>query len=226
MLIPRNAMIAPAAMVSRTREPPPPARMAKAITPTPSGRHAHADVRDVRREHAAAAARSPRAARRSAARAWPSRRCDGRNERGAEADAERQKDAPDEGIEIAAVGRSTPTALNSAFRPIASRMPKTMPISEAASPISAASSSTERITCRRLAPERAQHRELAHPLGDGDRVRVEDDEQADEHRGAGEGEQDVGEEAGRALDVARLLVGVLWPVCTLTSPGTTASRSS
>ena len=31
-------------------------------------------------------------------------------------------------------------------------MPKPIPISEATSPISAASSSTERITCRRLAP--------------------------------------------------------------------------
>ncbi len=56
------------------------------------------------------------------------------------------------GIEIAAVGRSTPAALNSAFSPTASRMPKPIPINEATSPISAASTSTDRSTWRRLAP--------------------------------------------------------------------------
>ena len=38
-------MIAPAAIVSRTRLPPPPARIANAITPTPSSAIADADVR-------------------------------------------------------------------------------------------------------------------------------------------------------------------------------------
>ena len=112
MLMPRNAMIAPAAIVKRTREPPPPARMANAITPTPRTAIADADVGDVRREHAGAAARTPRAARRSAARASPSR--PGATEATSAAPrptARGSSTLHTMGIVSAAVGRSTPTRL-------------------------------------------------------------------------------------------------------------------
>ena len=57
--------------------------------------------------------------------------------------------------------------------------------------------------------ERAQHPELAHPLGDGDREGVEDHEGADEQGHAGEDEQGDGKEAEVVADLARLPVGVL-----------------
>ena len=57
--------------------------------------------------------------------------------------------------------------------------------------------------------QRAQQRELAHPLGDGDREGVEDDERADEQRDPREGEQRRGQEAQALLDVAGLVAGLL-----------------
>ena len=56
--------------------------------------------------------------------------------------------------------------------------------------------------------ERAQQRELARPLGDGDRERVEDQEGADEQRDAGEASR-PSEEAELVPDVAGLLGGLL-----------------
>ena len=56
--------------------------------------------------------------------------------------------------------------------------------------------------------ERAQQRELARPLRDGDREGVEDDERADEQRGAGEREEHRREEAAdRVVDLVGLLLG-------------------
>ena len=49
-------------------------------------------------------------------------------------------------------GSVMPNALSSAFSPSAARTPSPRPISDATSPVSAASPSTERNTCRRLAP--------------------------------------------------------------------------
>ena len=62
-----------------------------------------------------------------------------------------------------------------------------------------------------LAPgraDRAQRRELAGPLRNGDRQRVRDHERADEQRDAAEGEQEALEEAEEALRLARILVGL------------------
>ena len=61
-----------------------------------------------------------------------------------------------------------------------------------------------------LAPgraDRAQRRELAGPLRNGDRQRVRDHERADEQRDAAEGEQEALEEAEEAR-LARILVGL------------------
>ena len=55
---------------------------------------------------------------------------------------------------------------------------------DATTPTMSASPSTIVSTCRRIAPTRAQHGELAHALGDRDREGVEDDEGAHEHRRA------------------------------------------
>ena len=54
--------------------------------------------------------------------------------------------------------------------------------------------------------ERPERRELARPLRDGDRERVEDDERADEQRDPGEREQEVAEER---RELADLVLGVL-----------------
>ena len=55
----------------------------------------------------------------------------------------------------------------------------------------------------------AQHPELAHPLGDRDRERVEDHEGADDQGHPGEHEQGDGKEAEVIVNLARLPVGVL-----------------
>ena len=52
--------------------------------------------------------------------------------------------------------------------------------------------------------DRPQRRELAGPLSDRDRQRVGDHERADEEGDAAEGEQEVLQEAGEALRVARV----------------------
>jgi hypothetical protein len=59
--------------------------------------------------------------------------------------------------------------------------------------------------------ERAQERELARALGDGDRERVEDQESADQEGDAGEDQQRGGQEAERLGEVGRLLVCLLLP---------------
>ena len=60
--------------------------------------------------------------------------------------------------------------------------------------------------------DRAQRRELARPLRDGDRHRVEDDERADEERDAAESEQEVADEA-RELGHLRGVVLCLLDAC-------------
>ena len=50
------------------------------------------------------------------------------------------------------VGRSTPTALKKAFRPLASRKPQNSPTIAATRPVMKPSSNTERLTCLRDAP--------------------------------------------------------------------------
>ena len=59
--------------------------------------------------------------------------------------------------------------------------------------------------------QRAQQRQLAGALRDGDRERVVDDEGADEERDAAEDEQRGADEAEGLLEVGRLLGGVLGP---------------
>ena len=66
---------------------------------------------------------------------------------------------------------------------------------------------TENLPPRRA--DRPQRRELARPLGDGDRERVEDDEGADEERDGGEGEEEVAEDRGEVAHVVRLLLRLL-----------------
>ena len=72
--------------------------------------------------------------------------------------------------------------------------------------------------------ERAQHGELAPALGDGDRERVEDDERADEHGHAAEGEQGRAQE--RVDDLGDVGGAVLpppaSPVLTSTEDGSSA----
>ena len=93
-----------------------------------------------------------------------------------------------------ASGRSTPTALNSSLKPFATTMPATRPTSEAITAITSASPSTVAQHLPADGADRAQHRELAHALGDGDRERVEDDERAHEYGRDREREQQRGEE--------------------------------
>ena len=116
-------------------------------------------------------------------------------------------------------GRSTPIAANSALMPLA------MPSAEQRGRCTEASRPTieafEHDRAHDLTPrgaERAQRRELARALGDGDRERVEDHERAHEQRDAAEAEQEVGDElqalvgvlgVGRGLGVAGLDLGGL-----------------
>ena len=65
---------------------------------------------------------------------------------------------------------------------------------EAKRPRTSPSSTTERSTCCLRRAERAQRRQLARPLRDRDRERVEDHERADEERDAAEAEQEVAED--------------------------------
>ena len=57
--------------------------------------------------------------------------------------------------------------------------------------------------------ERPQRRELARPLGDRDRERVEDHERADEQRDPGEGEQEVADERRELADLVLRLLRLL-----------------
>ena len=61
--------------------------------------------------------------------------------------------------------------------------------------MTSASTSTEPIIWRRLRADGPHQRQLPGALGHDDRERVEDQEDADEQRHAGEAEQDVVEEA-------------------------------
>ena len=106
-------------------------------------------------------------------------------------------------------GSPTPIASNSALMPSAKARPPTRP---RMAPIGADQQRLEDDRGEDLAArgaERAQQPELAHPLGDGDREGVEDQEGADEQRHAGEDQQRHLQEAEVVADLARLAVGVL-----------------
>ena len=110
---------------------------------------------------------------------------------------------------VSVCGSSRLSALKSSFRPTASPRPLNEPDDRRAE------ADHERLEDHRpehLAPrraERAQGRELPHPLRDRDRERVEDDERADEERDAGEREQEVADDRREGGDLARLLVRLL-----------------
>ena len=78
---------------------------------------------------------------------------------------------------------------------------------DANTPITAASASTEPITCGPLAPIARSKPELAQPLRHEDRERVEDDEAADEQADAGEAEERVVEDREELVDGRAGLVG-------------------
>ena len=105
-------------------------------------------------------------------------------------------------------GRSS-AASKSAPSSAAIPSPANRPSTDAATPMASASTATAVRTCPRVDAERAQQRELARPLRDGDREGVEDDERADEQRRAGEREQRRREEAAdRVVGGVGLLGGV------------------
>ena len=146
-------MIAPAAMVSRIRVPPPPPLMAKAISPTPIA----ATPTPIHGTYGASlpgGSRSPRAAPRSAARGSPSRPVRrtrpapprGRRPRG-------RSTLQTNGTVIAAVGRSTPEGLEQRVQPDGEQdAERDADQRRHERPISGASISTERSTWRREAP--------------------------------------------------------------------------
>ena len=89
-----------------------------------------------------------------------------------------------------ASGRSMSIEANTASRPLAMPKPAPRPISEASTPITSASISTddEHLAARRA--DHPQQPELARALGDGDRERVEDRERAHEDGHEAEHDQD------------------------------------
>ena len=89
-------------------------------------------------------------------------------------------------------------------------------MSEATKPITSASRITDVQQLAARGADRPQRRELARPLGDRDRERVEDDEGADEERDAGEREQEVADELRELdrLEVLGRLLGRRFARCT------------
>ena len=75
--------------------------------------------------------------------------------------------------------------MNSSFSPSARPRPANSPTIEASNPITSDSNHGGQDLSAR-SPDRPQRGELARPLGDGDRQRVEDHERADEQGDAGE----------------------------------------
>ena len=106
------------------------------------------------------------------------------------------------------VGRSISNALSSALRQLAMQRPPTTPTIAPSTPIAERLDEDRREIWRREAPERAQHPELRHPLGDGDREGVEDQEAADEDRDEGEDEQEGLQEAEVVADFFGAAVGL------------------
>ena len=102
-------------------------------------------------------------------------------------------------------GSVNPTASNSAEQPLRQAEPEEEPDDRGED------AHHERLEHDRqphLAPRRAerpQRGELARPLRDRDRQRVDDDERADEERDQSEGEQEVAEERDELVGVLRVL---------------------
>ena len=107
------------------------------------------------------------------------------------------------------VGTSKPNAPITARSPIARPRPTPTPTIDATNPTRNASPSTDvpHLAARRA--ERAEQRELARPLGDDDRERVDDDERADEQGDDREDQQERGEEPEALLDLVLLLLDQL-----------------
>ena len=102
-------------------------------------------------------------------------------------------------------GRSIPKVTKSAFSTFARPSPRNSPMSE---PSDADHERLDNDRPEDLAAggaQRAQRRELAHPLSDRDRERVRDHERADEERDPGECQQDVLEERDEAQVLLVLL---------------------
>ena len=102
-------------------------------------------------------------------------------------------------------GSVKPTASKSEKRPFASPSPRKSPTIEASTPITSASSTTESRHLPARRAERAQRRELARPLRDRDRERVDDHESADEQRDQAEREQEVAQERDELVRLLRVL---------------------
>ena len=98
-------------------------------------------------------------------------------------------------------GSVNPTASKSANRPFARPSPRKSPTIDARMPITSASSTTESPHLAPRRAERPQRRELARPLRDRDRQRVDDHERADEERDQAEREQEVAEERDELVGV-------------------------
>ena len=105
-----------------------------------------------------------------------------------------------------ALGRSTPSELKSASIPSARRRPRISPTMRREEPDDERleDHGAEDLTPRRA--DRPQRRELARPLRDRDRERVEDDERADEEGDRGEREEEVAEDRRELADLVCLLL--------------------
>ena len=104
-------------------------------------------------------------------------------------------------------GISKPIAPKRPLMPAATPRPAKRPATDAKRPTTAASASTDRSTCLRLAPIALQQRHLTRALGDDDREGVRDDERTDEDRDVGEHHQERGDEAHLLAGVGLLLLG-------------------
>ena len=153
---------------------------------------------DVRRAAAAARRRGGQGVGVQRRHGRHPRRAHGRHHRGHQRDADAHARARSTIVRPASTspleGRSS-AASKSAPSSAAMPSPASRPSTDAATPMASASTATARRTCRARRAERAQQRELARPLGDRDRERVEDDEGAHQQRRAREREQRRREEA-------------------------------
>ena len=123
-------------------------------------------------------------------------------------------------------GMSNPMTPNSSRRPMASSTPSSSPNAPPTRPTSIASTSTETVIWRRLAPTRAQQGELPRPSRDKHAECVDDDEGPDEECDAGEDEQERRDEAEPFSDGGGGSSSTSCPVCTSTGARRAARRRS
>ena len=110
-------------------------------------------------------------------------------------------------ITVLASGRSTPSALIRAIMPLAMPMPATNPAADASEADDEALEDHRALDLLARGAERPQRGELAGPLRDGDRQRVEDDERAHEQRDAAEAQQDQADGLHAVVDVLGAVLG-------------------